>query len=258
MSLQFAHALHKSCDDSRLFRGHPHIRVPHVHTDLSTRRVLVTEHVDGLGFAEIAHIDHAERDRIGEIVYRFYLGLVWRERIVAGDPPPDNCIRCADGRVCVLDFALQRGIDREYLEGERDVMRAVVDADPDAVQRAMAQLGYLGEGESYDPVALLEHLATAGEWFLADGFRKIDSGYVRRTLELGYPPRSPWFSVMQRLALPPPTLLLRRMEVQMLSLLGELHAGGNWAAIAAEHWAGQPPSTELGREDAAFFQRRGR
>jgi predicted unusual protein kinase regulating ubiquinone biosynthesis (AarF/ABC1/UbiB family) len=243
---------------ARLFRGHPHIRVPRVHTDLSTRRVLVTEHVDGLGFAEIARIDQPERDRIGEIVYRFYFGLLWRERIVAGDPHPDNCILCADGRVCLLDFALQRAIDPEYLEGERDVMRAVVDADPDAVHRALARLGYLGEAESYDPSALLEHLATAGEWFLMEGFRKIDPGYVRRTLELGYPPRSPWFSMMQRLTLPPSTLLLRRMEVQMLSLVGDLRAGGNWAAIAAEHWAGQPPSTDLGREDAAFFERRGR
>jgi predicted unusual protein kinase regulating ubiquinone biosynthesis (AarF/ABC1/UbiB family) len=243
---------------ARLFRGHPHIRVPLVHTDLSTRRVLVTEHVDGLGFAEIERIDQAERDRIGEIVYRFYFGLLWRERIVAGDPHPDNCILCADGRVCLLDFALQRAIDPEYLEGERDVMRAVVDADPDAVHGALARLGYLGEAESYDPSALLEHLATAGEWFLTEGFRRIDPGYVRRTLELGYPPRSPWFSMMQRLTLPPSTLLLRRMEVQMLSLVGDLRAGGNWAAIAAEHWAGQPPSTDLGREDAAFFERRGK
>jgi hypothetical protein len=58
------------------------------------------------------------------------------------------------------------------------------------------------------------------------------------------------------LALPPPTLLLRRMEVQMLSLLGELRAGGDWAAIAAERWADRPPSAVLGREDKAFFERR--
>ncbi len=243
---------------ARLFRGHPHIRVPLVHTDLSTRRVLVTEYIDGLGFAEIARLDQAERDRIGETVCRFFFGLVWREHIAAGDPHPDNCILCADGRVGLLDFGLQRNLDREYLEGERDVMRAVVDADPDAVHGALARLGYLGDAESYDPVALLDHLATASEWFLAEGSRKIDPGYVWRTLELGYPPRSPWFSVMQRLTFPPATLLLRRMEVQMLSLLGELRAGGDWAAIAAEHWAGRPPSTELGREDAAFFERRGR
>ena len=61
--------------------------------------------------------------------------------------------------------------------------------------------------------------------------------YVRRTLEAGYPPRSPWFSLLRRLAFPAPTLLLRRMEIQLLALLGELHAAGNWAMIAAEHRA---------------------
>ena len=241
---------------ARLFRGHPHVYVPRVHTDLSTQRVLVTEYVDGLRFDEIARLDETQRDRIGEIVMRFFFGLVWREQIVAGDPHPDNCLLCPDGRVCLLDFGLLRGLDAEYLEGERDAMRAIVDADPDAVHDALGRLGYLAKSESYDPAGLLEHLATAGEWFLAQGFRRIDPGYVRRTVELGYPPRSPWFSVMRRLTLPPPTLLLRRMEVQMLALLGELRAGGDWAAIAAEHWAEKPPSTSLGREDTAFFQLR--
>jgi len=241
---------------ARLFRGHPHVHVPRVHTDLSTQRVLVTEYVDGRRFDEIARLDETERDRIGEIVLRFFFGVVWREQIVAGDPHPDNCLLCQDGRVCLLDFGLLRGLDAEYLWGERDAMRAIVDADPDAVHDALGRLGYLVKSESYDPAGLLEHLATAGEWFLAQGFRRINPGYVRRTVELGYPPRSPWFSVMRRLTLPPPTRLLRRMEVQMLSLLGELRAGGDWAAIAAEHWADQPPSTSLGREDTAFFQRR--
>ena len=241
---------------ARLFRDHPHVRVPRVHTDLSTRRVLVTEYIDGLGFDEIAQLDEAERDRIGEIVFRFFFGLVWRERIVCGDPHPDNCLLCPDGRVCLLDFALMRGLEPEYLDGERDVMRAVIDADPVAVHRALAHLGYLAETQSYDPAALLEHLATAGEWLLAEGVRRIDPAYACRTLESGYPPRSPWFSMLRRLTFPPPALLLRRMEIQMLSLLGELRAAGDWAMIAAEHWADQPTPTALGREDAAFFQRR--
>ena len=226
---------------ARLFRGHPHVRVPRVYTDLSTRRVLVTEYVDGLGFEEIARLEEAERDRVGEIVLRFFFGLVWRERIAAGDPYPENCLLCADGRVCLLDFALLRDLEAGYLDGERDVLRAVIEADPDAVHGALARLGYLGEADSYDPSALLEHLATAGEWFLAQGFRRIDPDYVRRTLEIGYPPRSPWFSVMRRMMLAPPTLLLRRIEVQMLSLLGELHAGGDWSAVAAEYWQTSRP-----------------
>jgi predicted unusual protein kinase regulating ubiquinone biosynthesis (AarF/ABC1/UbiB family) len=240
----------------RLFRDHPHVRVPRVHTDLSTRRVLVTEYIDGLGFDEIAQLDEAERDRIGEIVFRFFFGLVWRESIVCGDPHPDNCLLCPDGRVCLLDFALLRDLEPEYLDGERDVMRAVIDADPHAVHRALRHLGYLAKTQSDDPAALLGYLATVGEWLLAEGSRRIQPAYVRRTLASGYPPQSPWFSVLRRLTFPPPTLLLRRMEIQTLSLLGELRAAGDWAMIAAEHWADQPPLTALGREDAAFFQRR--
>jgi ABC1 atypical kinase-like domain len=242
---------------ARLFRGHPHVRVPRVHTDLSTRRVLVTEYVDGLGFDEIASLDEPARDRIGEIVFRFFFGLLWRKRTAAGDPHPDNCLLCPDGRVCLLDFALLRRLDAEYLEGERDAMRAIVDADPDALDDALAGLGYLAQSESYDPAALLEYLAAAGEWFLAGGFRRIEPGYVGRTFRLAYPPRSPWFSLLRRMRFPAPALLPRRMEMQMLSLLGELRAGGDWAAIAAEHWANQPPSTLLGREDAAYFERHG-
>jgi predicted unusual protein kinase regulating ubiquinone biosynthesis (AarF/ABC1/UbiB family) len=243
---------------ARLFRNHPHVHVPRVYTDLSTQRVLVTEYVDGLRFDEIARLDEKERDRIGEIVMRFFFGLVWREHLVAGDPHPDNCLLCQDGRVCLLDFGLLRGLDAEYLNGERDAMREIVNADPHAVHDTLGRLGYFAKSEPYDPAGLLEHLATAGEWFLAQGFRRINPSYVRRTLELGYPPRSPWFPVMRHLTLPPPTLLLRRMEVQTLSLIGELDAGGDWAAIVAEHWAEQPPSTPLGREDTAFFQQHSR
>ena len=179
----------------------------------------------GCALRRSPQLDEAQRDRIGEIVFRFFFGLLWRERIVAGDPHPDNCLLCPDGRVCLLDFALLRGLEREYLDGERAVMRAIIDADPDAVHAALEHLGYLANTQSYDPAALLEHLATAGEWLLAKGFRRIDPGYVRRTLELGYPPRSPWMSMLRRLTLPPRTLLLRRMEVQMLSLLGGLARG---------------------------------
>ena len=40
----------------RLFRGHPHVRLPRVHTDLSTRRVLVSEYVEGLRIDEVRHL----------------------------------------------------------------------------------------------------------------------------------------------------------------------------------------------------------
>jgi len=237
----------------RRFRGHPHVRLPRVHTGLSARRVLVTEYVDGLRADEIRQLGDAERDRTGEIAFRFFFGLVWRDGIVAGDPHADNCILCPDGRLCLLDFGLVRDLDRDYLQGEREVMRALAADDPQRVHAALSDLGYLQQPEAFDRDALREFIATAGEWMLTPAFRRIEPDYVTRTLELGYPPRSPYFALMRRLRMPPPTLLLRRMEIQVLALLGDLHAGADWGAITAEHHSGEPASSALGREDHAFF-----
>lgn len=218
----------------------------------------MTEYVEGLRTDEIKHLGDAERDRIGEIAFCFFFGLVWRDGAVAGDPHPDNCILCPDGRLCLLDFGLLRDLEADYLQGERDVMRALAGDDPQRVHDGLSRLGYLPEPQAFDRDALREHLATAGEWMLARGFRRIDLAYVTHIFELGYPPRSFYFTLMRRLRVPPATLLLRRMEVQVLALLGDFHAGADWGAITAEHHSGKPASTRLGREDHDFLERRTR
>jgi predicted unusual protein kinase regulating ubiquinone biosynthesis (AarF/ABC1/UbiB family) len=239
----------------RLLRGHPHVRLPRVRTDLSTRRVLVTEYVEGLRTDEIKRLDEPERDRIAEIAFRCYFDLAWRAGTVAGDPHPDNCVLCPDGRLCLLDFGLLRDLDAAFLQGERDVMRAVADGDAHRVHEGLAHLGYLPNPRSVDPDGLLEHLAAGGEWMFAEGFRRIDAAYVSDILQLAYPPRSPHFSSMRRMTIPPAALLLRRMEVQLLSLVGDFSAGADWGAIAAEHHSGKPASTALGRAQDAFWER---
>jgi hypothetical protein len=197
----------------RLYRGHPHVRVARVHTALSTRRMLVSEYLDGRPIAEIARLDDSERDRVGEIAFRFVFGLVRRRGIAAGDPAADNLLLCCDGRVGIVDFGLLRELDADYLERERGLIRAVAERDAGALHERLAALGYLSEPAAFDPAALLEHLHSAGEWFLAPGVRRLSAEDARRTLELGDPPRSPWFSQTRRQGLPPASLLIRRIEV---------------------------------------------
>ena len=232
----------------RRFRGHPHVRVPHVHTDLSTRRVLVAEYVEGRPASDLGE---AERDRVGEIAFRFYLGLAWRDGLVAGDPHPDHCVLDADGRVCLLDFGLLRERDAGTVAGERDIMRALADGDAEAMLDGLTALGYGPDPGARDTV--FEHLTAAGEWLIANGFRRLDPASAEQIFAVGYPPASPYFDTMRRLSIPPPTLLMRRVELQMLRLLGNLRAGADWGAIAAEHHSRTAPSTALGAEDRAFF-----
>ena len=73
---------------ARIFRGHPFIVVPDVVTSLSREQVLVTEFVRGRGFDAIKELDQETRDRVGEIVFRFFFGCMYRHRQFSGDPHP--------------------------------------------------------------------------------------------------------------------------------------------------------------------------
>src|SRR5687768_4824817 len=135
---------------ARAHRGHPFAHVPEVHTALSTRRVLVTDLLTGQRFEEVKRRDAATRDRFGEIVFRFYFGLVRYTGRVSGDPHPGNYLLLDDGRVGFLDFGLMRVLDRSYLDGESAVAAAVEAGDAASVHTALADLGYLPDPAAFD------------------------------------------------------------------------------------------------------------
>src|SRR5204862_630371 len=119
------------------------VRVPRIDTSLSTRRVLVSEYVEGERFEAVRRADEVQRDRYGEIVFRLYFGLLYRDRIALGDPHPGNFLLCPDGRVCFLDFGLVRRVDANRLAAERAIALAVREEDPTALKGALLAGGYL-------------------------------------------------------------------------------------------------------------------
>jgi predicted unusual protein kinase regulating ubiquinone biosynthesis (AarF/ABC1/UbiB family) len=240
---------------ARAWRGHPFAHVPAVHTALSSRRLLVTELLEGRRFEEVRTLGDAERDRFAEIVFRFFFGTLTHLGSASGDPHPGNYLLLDDGRVGFLDFGLMRHVDPAYLEGERALARAVESGDATAVHAGMAALGYLPDPASFDPRRLLEQLWTAGEWYFEPGPRRITPAYVSDLVERTSSPRSEYFDDLRRMSLPPQALLIRRMEGLVFSTLGELRARADWSALGREYHAGAAPQTALGHADAAFWSR---
>uniref|UniRef100_UPI0005954C0A ABC1 kinase family protein n=1 Tax=Nocardia paucivorans TaxID=114259 RepID=UPI0005954C0A len=110
-----------------LYADHPFIVVPQALSELSTRRVLVSEYLDGMGFDDIRQLPRAERDRIGEIVYRFYVGSMFTFNEFCGDPHPGNVLLADDGRVGFLDFGLYNRMDPEHVRFEITCLRAAAE-----------------------------------------------------------------------------------------------------------------------------------
>jgi len=241
----------------RALRGHPFAFVPRVETALSSRRVLVSEYVEGRTFGQARELGEEERDRFGEILFRFFFSTLTHLSVALGDPHPGNYLLMDDGRVCFLDFGLVRHVDQEHLAGERALADAVFQRDAEGVRRTMAALGYIADPDEFNAQRLLEQLLGAAEWLFEPGFRRLSLQYVRELIERGGSPRSPYFEQMRRQSLPAASLLMRRMEGLLLSVLGDLRAGADWGAISREYVAGARPSTPLGEEEAAFWESRG-
>ena len=153
---------------ARIFAGHPFIVVPDVVSSLSRERVLVSEFVSGVGFEELKGRSQAERDRLGEIVFRFFLGCLYRHRQFSGDPHPGNFLLQDDGRVAFLDFGLFKRMDNEPVELELAAQRAVVERDAPALHELLAESGFLPEPERVDPEHLLAFVDSAIWWYTTD------------------------------------------------------------------------------------------
>lgn len=240
----------------RAWREHPYVLVPKVDTSLSSRRVLVTELLDGMRFEEVKAQPEDERDRYAEIVFRFFFTTLLKLGRCSGDPHPGNYLLLPDGRVGFLDFGLMRSIDPAYLQGERDLAVAVSEGRAAEVHRLLSALGYLPRPDEFEPEAVLGQLASAGEWYFTPGFKRLSPQYVADAVELGSSPRSPYFDLMRRETLPPQALLIRRMEGLVFTVLGELRAGADWHALAREFFADAGPSTPLGALDAEYWASR--
>src|SRR6201991_3732570 len=101
---------------ARIFRGHPFIVIPDVVTSLSHERVIVSEFVAGRGFEEMKQLPEEDRDRIAEIIFRFYFGCMYRHHQFSGDPHPGNCMLLDDDRMAFLDFGLFKRIPASVAE----------------------------------------------------------------------------------------------------------------------------------------------
>jgi predicted unusual protein kinase regulating ubiquinone biosynthesis (AarF/ABC1/UbiB family) len=244
----------------RLMRGHPFIRVPRIRTDLSTRRVLVSEYVEGERFEGVRRADESGRDRYGEIVFRFYFGLLYRDGIALGDPHPGNYLLCPDGRVCFLDFGLLRDVDAARVAGERAIALAVRNRDAAALKTALLAGGYLpaDRADAVDAGFALRLMRMAIKWYAVPGARRFSPEHARRGHDRERPDseqRAAIRTQVNQFTLPPEAILIRRMHGIVAVVLEQLRAGADWGAIAGEYLHGAPAATPLGQAEADFWAR---
>jgi predicted unusual protein kinase regulating ubiquinone biosynthesis (AarF/ABC1/UbiB family) len=238
---------------ARLYRGHPFIVVPEVVTSLSHEKVIVSEFVQGRGFEELKQLPQAERDRLGEIVYRFYFGCMYRHHQFSGDPHPGNSLLLDDGRMAFFDFGLFKRIPAAVAEFELEIQRIAAAGNGQAMIDHLVAGGFIAKPDFYTPEGILEQVRDMTWWYLEDAEVELTPEIATEVMIEMSDPRSSHFSKMRHETLPPDHLFGRRLEMLTLAVMSQLRAKGNWHRIAREWIYGDEPVTELGRQEAEFY-----
>jgi len=235
---------------ARAYRGHPFVVVPDVEIDLCRERVIVSDFVEGERFAEARLRDQAERNRIAEILVRFYVNGPMRHRLLNGDPHPGNALFLSDGRVAFLDFGFFKRLGDAEVASLLASTRAVQQGDAERLMEAMVEIGALAPNPALAQPFLEAYQAILG-WAFSEEELQVDGTrtgeMMRRYNQLqGH-------ADFESLTLPAEHLVLMRSVMLLTGLLGMLEASNAWFSIAREWLYDDEPATELGILEADYL-----
>ncbi|MBF6599204.1 MAG: AarF/ABC1/UbiB kinase family protein [Dehalococcoidia bacterium] len=231
------------------FDGHGFIYVPRVYPELSTSRVLVQELVRGRPFAAARALPQGERNRVGEIVFRYAFGSIYRHGLFNGDPHPGNYLLRDDGSVAFVDYGCVAEFDAGTVDGFIRVLRALYAEDRDAWRAGIEEIGILRRGAPFTTEELYDHMHWYWEPVLHERIAftpELAGEMVRRnTQTTGAGGR-----INEQCNVPAGMVFLTRINFGLAGLLANIRAEGPWRAIVAEYIDDAPPATELGAVSA--------
>ena len=181
--VDFRHEADAMSEMAALLGDRSTVRVPAVHRDLSTRRVLVQERFEGVTVSDIGRLDEADvdRHRLADELLRATLDQIIRIGVFHADPHPGNVFVLAGGELGLIDFGAVGRLDPIEQAAIVDIMIALARRDvsllrdgvervaqftdttsPDELERALARLmaDHVRPGASVDPAVFEELVAT--------------------------------------------------------------------------------------------------
>jgi len=211
------------------FEGSDSLYIPQVYADLSSKRVLVLERIDGVRIDDYAGIERMGFDR-KDIALKgagAFFKMVLQDGLFHADPHPGNIFVLADGRLGLVDFGIMGRVTEDNREHFASVLVALAGHDYDALTRQYVNLGFVSE-ESVDidqfKRDLKEDLAELLEPYYGMTIRQIDFGtYVDRVTHLLH---------RHKLRIPQNLYLMDKALLTLEGILKQLDPGFDYFAAA--------------------------
>jgi ubiquinone biosynthesis protein len=164
--------------------------IPRIYSELSTKRVLVLERIEGIRIDDFQRLDEAGFDR-REIALKgaaAFFKMVLRDGLFHADPHPGNIFVLPDGRLGLVDFGIMGRVTEENIELFANIFVALAEHNYDALVRQYVNLGFVSE-ESLNidkfEREMKEDLAELLEPYYGMQVKQIDFGaYIDRVTHI--------------------------------------------------------------------------
>lgn len=205
--------------------GHPRFLVPKVH--LATRRVLVSDWVDGFKLTGLIGRPDEERNRSALDYVTFLFAGPSLAGILHGDPHPGNYLVMPDGRLAVVDFGLVSRLPDGLPTAMGRLIRHAVDGEIGPMVSGLAEEGFVEA--SIDGQALLDYLAPFVEPASVEDFA-FNREWARGQFARVHGDMSS-AGVATSLNIPPEYGLIYRVWMGGIAVLSQLDVRANFAKV---------------------------
>jgi len=232
------------------YRGHPFIHIPSVHDELSTRRILTMQLIEGMRYDEAKTADRGLRDAWGEVIYRFVWDSLWRLGLTNADAHPGNYLFHPDGSVTFLDFGCVKRMTPRRAQGVDALIRHIAARDARALHSCVLELGMIHPDHAPEPTEVLEAMTDSYRYTTAPQPFTFTPDYVPAITHSMYRENR---AVARKSSLPAELVMISRNGVGMFAVLSGLRATADWNAIRDEVCRNAAPHTTYGRLDADYW-----
>ncbi len=138
----------------RMFRDDSEVVIPDVYPDLSSRRVLTMERIEGYGLQEIlaAGVDQSLKDWVAIKYFRVLWRQVFEFGVLHTDPNPGNYLITYHPKLVLLDFGSIRIFPERIRAAYHGLAKAILASDKKEMARCFVALDFLGPDDDPKPM----------------------------------------------------------------------------------------------------------
>jgi predicted unusual protein kinase regulating ubiquinone biosynthesis (AarF/ABC1/UbiB family) len=240
---------------SKLYHGHPFIRVPEVIDEASGDHVLTMTYLGGLDWVAAQQADQDLKDAWGEVILRFATGSYRHANLLHADPHPGNYCFGLDGTVGFVDFGCVKVLPERQRRSFLQMFRAAIDGRKQDLHRVMAESGFLASDSALtaDDVyqwwagLCYELLAPQPATYTEETSRRATRGLIAFSAD--HP--------IRRMLVPDDFVFMNRMFLSINTICGVLGATVHVRALADDMDGLAEPITPLGKAHDAWVRERG-